>query len=111
MNSIKCLIEYLNQWNRSTFGNVFHRKKKLMARLGGIERALEISLNDFLVNLQENLTKEYQDTLKQKEDLLVMESSVNWVIQSERNTRFFHLITLKRQSYNRIDGLENTNGD
>ncbi|KAK5836275.1 hypothetical protein PVK06_012049 [Gossypium arboreum] len=55
-----------------------------MVRLGGIERALEISLNDFLVNLQKNLTKEYQDILKQEEDLWVMKSSVNWVIENER---------------------------
>lgn len=34
----------ISQWNKVTFGNIFHRKMRLLARLGGIQQALEVKL-------------------------------------------------------------------
>ena len=33
--------ELVQQWNKETFGNILHRKKRLLARIGGVQRALE----------------------------------------------------------------------
>ena len=47
------------RWNREVFGNVFLRKKKILARLLGTQRALVVCPNSFLINLQKQLTEEY----------------------------------------------------
>ena len=40
------------RWNREVFGNVFIRKKKILARLPSTQRALAHCPNNFLINLQ-----------------------------------------------------------
>lgn len=46
------------RWNRKVFGNVFIRKKQVMARFSGTQRALTVCPNSFLIKLQDQLTEE-----------------------------------------------------
>ena len=89
-------------WNREVFGNVFIRKKKILARLLGTQRALAHCPNNFLINLQKQLLKEYNLTLELEEELWAMKSRTNWIIAGERNTICFHMSALNRRSKNRI---------
>ena len=34
------LMGSLKEWNRTTFGNIFHRKRRWLARLNGVQRIL-----------------------------------------------------------------------
>ena len=43
------------RWNKDVFGNVFTRKKIIMARLLGVQKALVSHPNPFLINLQNKL--------------------------------------------------------
>ena len=42
-------------WNREHFGNVFEKKKRIMARLGGIQKALAECPSVSLVELERKL--------------------------------------------------------
>ncbi|XP_050280328.1 uncharacterized protein LOC126721320 [Quercus robur] len=46
------------RWNGSHFGNIFTRKKNLLARINGIQQALSVKPSIFLVNLENELLKE-----------------------------------------------------
>ena len=81
-----------------------------MARLLGVQRALANNPNSFLINLQEQLSGEYNEILQLEEELWVMKSRVNWTIFGERNTSYFHLTTLARRSKNRITSILNDEG-
>ena len=81
-----------------------------MARLLGVQRALANNPNSFLINLQEQLSEEYNEILQLEEDLWVMKSRVNWTIFGERNTSYFHLTTLARRSKNKITSILNDKG-
>lgn len=96
--------------NEEVFGNVFARKKQIMARLLGIQRALANSPNIFLINLQDQLSKEYNLILQLEEELWAMKSRTNWTIFGERNTAYFHMATLTRRSKNRITSILNNEG-
>ena len=50
-------------WNREHFGNIFGKKRKLLARLDGIQRALGRGFF-FLVNLERDLLGELDFVLK-----------------------------------------------
>ena len=50
--------------NKNIFGNLFHRKKRVLARLGGIQKAMSINLNNFLVDLERDLRTEFHEIAK-----------------------------------------------
>ncbi|XP_030941594.1 uncharacterized protein LOC115966516 [Quercus lobata] len=71
------------RWNGSHFGNIFTRKKNLLARINGIQRALSVKPSVFLVNLENELLKELDRVLNQEEELWDLKSRVNWMIQGD----------------------------
>jgi len=58
---------------------VFVRKKQIMARLLGIQKALALRPNTFLLNLQNQLTKEYNLILQMKEEIWAMKAMMDWI--------------------------------
>ena len=99
------------RWNREVFGNVFIRKKKILARLLGTQKALAHCPNSFLINLQKQLSEEYNLILELEEELWAMKSKTNWIISGERNTAYFHVSALHRRSKNRITCVQNSEGE
>ena len=55
------------QWNKVTFGNIFHRKRRLLTKLGGIQQALEVKLTRSLGRLERKLQNELKEVLTHKE--------------------------------------------
>nr|XP_023919431.1 uncharacterized protein LOC112030994 [Quercus suber] len=99
------------KWNKDIFGNVFTRKAKILNRLLGIQRALANRPCTFLINLQDQVTEEYNQILQLEEEIWAMKARTNWVIFGERNTAFFHQSTLARRSRNRINSIQDENGN
>lgn len=66
--------------NKFHFGNIFAKKKKVMARPNGIQCATAIRPSNFLLNLENELLCELDVIIGQEEDLWALESLVNWVI-------------------------------
>ncbi|XP_075645819.1 uncharacterized protein LOC142616982 [Castanea sativa] len=75
--AIKHFTRDATNWNKMQFGNIFARKKNIMARLNGIQRTLSIRPSNFLLNLENNLLKELDMVLKQEEELWALKSRVN----------------------------------
>lgn len=99
------------EWNREIFGNVFAKKKRLMARLVGIQKAMANRPCTFLINLQNQLSDEYNNILHLEEKLWAMKARTNWIINGEQNTSYFHLSTIVRRSKNRITNIQNAHGE
>ena len=99
------------RWNKEVFGNFFIRKKKILARLLGTQRALAVCPNSFLINLQKQLSEEYNLILQLEEKLWAMKTKTNWIISGERNTAYFHISALNRRSKNRITCVQNNEGE
>ncbi|XP_015386677.1 uncharacterized protein LOC107177419 [Citrus sinensis] len=49
-------------WNKQSFGNIFWRKNRLLARLGGIQRALESYFSKGLSRLEEKLKADLEES-------------------------------------------------
>ena len=54
-------------WNREVFGNIFKRKKELLAHLGGVQKALERQPLSSLYRLEVWLKKKLEEVLSQEE--------------------------------------------
>ena len=99
------------RWNRMHFGNVFNRKKNIMARLNSIQGALANRPSNFLINLENELLKELEVVLSQEEDIWALKSRVNWLVQGDRNTNFYHVSTLVRRKRNQILAIKDSVGE
>lgn len=58
---------------------------------------MAIRLSNFLLNLESELLKELDNVLNQEEEIWVLKSRVNWMIQGDRNIAFYHVSTLVRR--------------
>ena len=57
------------------FGNIFSRKKNIIARLNGIQRVVYVKPSTFLLNLKKELMKELDIILRQEEEFWALKSS------------------------------------
>ncbi|GKV19127.1 hypothetical protein SLEP1_g29421 [Rubroshorea leprosula] len=112
--TVQCVSSTMQKakvWSRVSFGNLFKRKKKILARLDGIHRFLSSQHSNFLTNLEKTLTNEYSDILKLEEDLWFMKARTNWLVDGDKNSRFFHVTALKHRSQNKIHALKDSAGN
>lgn len=65
--NITRLSDNLKTWNSEVFGNIFKRKRRILARLEGIQRVLIQGKNDRLQALKEDLWDEYSKIVHQEE--------------------------------------------
>lgn len=61
--NIKKFIVDVKIWNREVFGDIYHRKKKVEARLRGIQKSIVDGPNAYLLNLECQLRQEYFEVL------------------------------------------------
>ena len=111
VDAISKLTDEATRWNRMHFGNIFNRKKNIMARLNGIQRALANRPSTFLINLENELIKELDVVLNQEEEIWALKSRVNWLVQGDRNTNFYHVSTLVRRKRNQILAIKDSVGE
>ena len=99
------------KWNKEVFDNIFWKKRHLTARLLGIQKALANNPNAFLLNLQVQLSNEFNQILQWEEELWAMKARTNWLVVGERNTSYFHFSTIVHRSANRISCVKLENED
>ncbi|XP_065617380.1 uncharacterized protein LOC136062356 [Quercus suber] len=109
--AIKKFTESAKQWNRSVFGNLFTRKRRVLAKLYGVQKALTNGPTQSLVQLESDLAGEYSVIMQQEEEYWVLKSRLNWVSYGDHNTSFFHVFTLVRRHRNKIKSIKNSVGE
>ena len=109
--AIKSFVDNAKQWNRLVFGNIFARKKRVLARLNGAQKSLSNGPNHFLIQLEKNLIDEYNLTMQQEEEYWALKSRLNWAAYGDSNTSFFHVSTLVKRHRNKIRTLKNFVGE
>ena len=78
--AVKVFIEDVAKWNRLNFGNIFEKKKSIMARLNGIQKVVSVRPSNFLLNLESELQRKLEMVLTQEEEFWALKSRVNWMI-------------------------------
>ena len=84
------------KWNYEVFGNLFARKKRVLARLNGTQKALAENPIESLIRLENQLIEEYSFILLQEEEFWALKSRINVVAFGNRNTFYFHVNTMVR---------------
>ncbi|XP_070005472.1 uncharacterized protein [Nicotiana sylvestris] len=110
LENTKTFKANVTTWNKVVFGNIFHKKKHILDRLNGIQKASAYPFSSFLQNLEANLQAECSAILQNEEDWK-LKSRVDWLSQGDANTKFFHTITLNRRRRNKILNLTDEVGN
>ncbi|KAK9984141.1 hypothetical protein SO802_033666 [Lithocarpus litseifolius] len=100
--AVSTFVDKARIWNKNIFGDLFHRKKRVLARLRGIQAAMSVNPNNFLVDLERDLTAEYHEVTRQEEEFWAMKSRITWLVEGDRNTSFYHTLALVCIRRNRI---------
>lgn len=110
-DKIKATEQVLTTWNKNVFGNIHWKKKRLEARLGGIQRKFGICRSNNLIKLEAKLKKELEEVLYQEELLWYQRSMEEWITLGDRNTKYYHAATKVRRAMKTIHALMNDNGE
>ena len=97
------------RWNEEVFGNLFGRRKRIEARLNGVQKALAERPCNFVLKLDRTLRMEYAKVKDPINEFWAMKSRLNWLVLGERNTSFFHTSVINRRRRNRITSLRDRN--
>lgn len=89
----QALSETLNDWNKNSFANIFHRKNHLISRINGVQRKLCTTSRADLHRLDMKLLAELEEVLYQEELNCLKRSREDWIISGDRNTRYYHVAT------------------
>jgi hypothetical protein len=108
---VNTFTDLVLSWNRHTFGNIFQRKKRILVRISGAQEALANHPSSSLVRLEKSLREEFNSILNLEEDFWALKSRVSWVVEGDRNTKFFHTSTIVCRRFNRISRLKNSMGE
>ncbi|XP_016434006.1 uncharacterized protein LOC107760469 [Nicotiana tabacum] len=90
---------------------IYSIKRRILARIAGIQKSPNYQFNSYLLNLESNLTNELDSILKNEEDFWKLKSWINWLNERDANNRFFHTSTLNRRRRNRILSLKEESGN
>ena len=96
----------VRKWNSKVFGNLFARKRRVLNRLSGTQRALANNPSESLLRLEKCLIEEYSSILLQEEEYWALKSRINAVAFGDRNTSYFHMSTIVRRQRNKIRCLK-----
>lgn len=104
-------VDRVKKWNMEVFGNIFAKKRRVLARLNGVQKAIAKNPNDFLLNLENQLSSEYSLILMQEEEFWALKSRLNAASFRDQNTSFFHISTVVRRHRNKIRCIKDVVGN
>lgn len=104
IHALSQLAEDLQEWNRNVFGNIFHQKRKILARIAGVQSTLSNNVNRGLIKLESKLRRELGEILDREETLWYQKSRIDGLKNRDRNTTFFNLSIIVRRWRNKIVG-------
>ncbi|XP_074284000.1 uncharacterized protein LOC141608557 [Silene latifolia] len=101
----------LQQWNKDVFHNIFAKKRSLERRLLGVQTKLSRGGPNYLFKFELNLKRQLDEVLREEEMLWFQKSRMEAICDGDRNTRLFHLSTIIRRKHNRIESLQDGQGN
>jgi hypothetical protein len=111
VTNLQNLQTRIKEWKFNTIDDIVRKKKRLAARIGGDQaRIYARNYNYGLKRLEQKLQNVLDEVLKHEEVMWFQRSRTKWLVDGDRNTRYYHLKTTNRRRRNNIVMLRNTEG-
>ena len=86
-------------------------KKKVLARLGGVQKAISYNPSESLIRLEKCLLEEHALIRLQEEEFWALKSRLNAATFGDPNTSYFHITTIVRRHRNKIRSIMDGSGE
>ena len=96
----KNFTKRVRKWNTDVFGNVFAKKRRVLARINGVQKSLANNPGKSLLHLEKQLIEEYASILLQ-EEFWALKSRLNAATFEDQITTFFHISTVVHRHRNK----------
>ncbi|KAK4264615.1 hypothetical protein QN277_025768 [Acacia crassicarpa] len=110
-HSFDSLQPLLSVWNKEVFGMIEQKKRSILNRLNGIQKASGYPNSEFLCKLELNLQEDLERLLKLEEIKWFQKSRGEWITKGDRNTKYYHLKAKMRNGRNKIVMLKDDLGN
>ena len=91
--------KYAGNWNKSVFGKVDYEIKLKLAQLQQIQNSIR-SITD--VRKERLLRGDLEELLDREEMMWAQKARTQWILQGERNTKYFQTVVRQRRAKNRV---------
>lgn len=106
----KNFTKRVRKWNMDVFGNVFAKKRRVLARINGVQKSLANNPGKSLLRLEKQLIEEYASILLQ-EEFWALKSRLNATTFGDQNTAFFTSPQLSIGTEIKIRGIRDRVGE
>ncbi|XP_057871826.2 uncharacterized protein LOC131078174 [Cryptomeria japonica] len=108
---LHCLKHKIKIWNKFSFKNIFSEKLRLDEELKALNQTvMMVGMTKEEYLLENELKKEYNEVLKTEEIYWRDKSRKLWMIEGDRNTKFFHASSKARRIHNKITAIKDEKG-
>ncbi|XP_038993416.1 uncharacterized protein LOC120117180 [Hibiscus syriacus] len=108
-DTIRAFTHAADSWNKNVFGYIGMKKKIVMARLRGVQKALGQRHSSLLSSLESELLLELERLLDE-ELMWRQKSRSDWIHLGDRNTKYFHKKSMLRKQRNKIAAIKLNDG-
>ncbi|KAK4415068.1 hypothetical protein Salat_2613900 [Sesamum alatum] len=102
---LRRLKHRLKDWNRLTFGDIFHNLQLAEPATLEAERLYDRMPTDFNLMHMNRCTTQLTHVLTIEEDFWRQKAACKWVLDGDRNTRFYHSMVQKKRARNFLSAL------
>ncbi|XP_061347266.1 uncharacterized protein LOC133292825 [Gastrolobium bilobum] len=98
-------VPILKKWNKEVYGNIGRRENSLVNDIASVQLKRSVADSPNLHELEISLQISLDHVLEEEELLWFQKSRHNWIMDGDKNTKFYHLRTVIRRSSNKISRL------
>jgi hypothetical protein len=104
---LKLLKSKLKTWNKSCFGNVHELVSSAELKLQQVQEQIQANGHTDSLHQQEKLASaEFEDALNKQEAFWQEKARINWHLEGDRNTSYFHRIAKIKTTTKYISSLQ-----
>jgi len=105
---LKVLKEKLKVWNKTCFGDVHNIVRDTEQKVQLIQAQIQTNgQTETLLDEEKLALKEYEEVLNRHEMFWKEKANLNWHLEGDRNTKFFHKIAKIKSTSKLITSLQN----
>ncbi|KAF7842619.1 BRASSINOSTEROID INSENSITIVE 1-associated receptor kinase 1 [Senna tora] len=108
---IRLVKEQLSTWNQNSFGNIHHQIQETETQLSFLQNHIDNSSEPQHQMQEEIFRKKLEFLLKCEETMWAQRAQQMWLINGDRNTKYFHTVVNSRRNKSRILMIQNESGD
>ena len=112
VSKLKNLKQKIINWNKIHFKNIFQEKLDIEAKMSNLNKEIIAKgMNYESFQLEKEYLLKHEEILAKEEIFWRQKSREKWLLEGDRNTKYFHNSTINNRNYINIAKIKNLEGE